>query len=154
MLSRIFKIDHGGQSKSLFFIKNKQINNKIINELLKISKDNKEDYRICFHNNLSSRYHLMLISRIKRKEYFLDYTKREIFYSILKGKLMLIIFDKKKKIKKKIILDKNNPLFVLKKKQNFVSFPITNQCLFLEFIEGKFNKKKIFGKKFKPNQLI
>lgn len=96
MLSTIFKIDHSGQSKSFFFIKNKQINNKIINKLLKISKDNREDYRICFHNNLSSRYHLMLISRIKKKEYFIDYTKREIFYSILKGKLMLIIFDKKK----------------------------------------------------------
>ena len=108
---------------------NKKEINKIINKSKKLNS-----YRICFHKNLIDKHQEMII--YQKKGYYYPpkkNTKSDQTFYIISGKLKLIIFNKKGKIKKKIVLSPNENLYArIKKGVYFCDIALTDKTLHLE----------------------
>ena len=130
------------KSKSLsFFVKDLpfSLNRKNIKEMLQISnRNNKCNMRICLHPNDKAKAHNMIILE-RGKNIFPPHkhlAKGETFH-VIKGKLKVLVFDSKGKLKVKIIL-KSNELFRLKKNSYHAVIALTDPVIYHESTSGPF----------------
>ena len=141
MKNQIFKVDSSGKSKALFLKKNIALSSNNLNMLSKLSESKKSDYRICFHKNKKSQLHVMINCLVKKKKYFAHKHKtRDEFYSLIRGKLMILIISSNNKVIKKIILNVKKSFYFLKKNTIHFTIPLTSNCLFIEARNGPFKK--------------
>ena len=142
---KFFRFDQSGESLAIYpkfnYLK---INNKLLKDLKKISKKNNNcNLRICLHkkkkDKLQNMIVLLNIDSMSKFRIHKHKFKDEI-YQILDGKLKFLIF-KKKKISKKIILQKNrNILLRLNKDYYHQTLPLTKIVIFHEIRQGPFLK--------------
>ena len=138
------------------FSKNfKKINSKNLEELNNVSKNNNFNSRFCLHEKIHDKQQEMIICQKQD----LSYPPKKIIKSdqsflILKGKLLIIIFDNYGKIKDKIILSKNNNIYLRVKKNTFhCDIPLTPFSIHLEIKNCIFNKNINKIAKFKFDQM-
>ena len=142
---KFFRFDQSGESLAIYpkfnYLK---INNKLLKDLKKISKkNNNSNLKICLHkkkkDKLQNMIVLLNIDSMSKFRIHKHKFKDEI-YQILDGKLKFLIF-KKKKISKKIILQKNrNILLRLNKDYYHQTLPLTKIVIFHEIRQGPFLK--------------
>ena len=129
--------------KAFYFNKNSPIKKITIKQLeLKLQKKFK---RVCFHNNISDPHQEMLISQKKlsfyppKKNISTDQT-----FLIIKGKLMILIFDSKGKILEKVLLSKKkNYICRVKKNIYHCDVPLSNNTIHYESNNHSFKTRKI-----------
>ena len=136
-----FRFDDSGESPAYFSKKaNIRISKKNIQKLIKFSLVEKTDLRICMHKNIKQNLHSMINVLLKRHEYFYSvHINTDEVYHIIEGELLIIYFENK--IKKKILLNSNNKLFIMQKKTVHTTIPITKYCVIHETRIGPFDKK-------------
>lgn len=131
----------------------KTFNKKEINKIIKKSKK-LNSFRVCFHKNTSDKHQEMII--YQKKNYYYPpkkNTKSDQSFYILSGKLKLIIFDNKGKIKKKILLSPNSNLYArIKKGIYFCDIAMTDNTLHLETKNCVYNKDTNKLAKFRFNE--
>ena len=127
-----------------FFFKNK-LNLKKISVKNLNSIFNKNYNRVCFHRDLNDKHQEMIIYQKKfafyppKKNLMTDQS-----FFIIKGKLMILIFDSKGKILNKVILHKkNNFICRVKKGIYHCDLPLTKNTIHFETNNHAFNKRKI-----------
>ena len=128
-----FKLDISGKSPALFLKSKIKINNKIINELIKLSKLNKNiNLRICMHKNKKSDIHNMIVLISKTQNFFKHtHLKSDEIYHLLRGK-MKVIETKNKKIVKKTKLITPGDIYVVSKNVEHIVLPISIYTVFHE----------------------
>jgi cupin fold WbuC family metalloprotein len=137
-----FKIDQSGKSSALFVKNDRALSISDLNILIKMTKDKREDHRLCLHNSKKSKLHVMVNCLIKKKNVILQaHSTKDEFYYIIKGKLKINIYSGKKKIINKIILGKKNKFYFLKKKIIHSTIALSKICIFLECRTGPFDSK-------------
>jgi cupin fold WbuC family metalloprotein len=138
---RIFQLDNSGESSAYFSKKSHiVINKKNIKKLIRLSLTKKADLRICMHRNINANLQTMINILLKKNEYFYSaHVNTDEVYHIIEGKLLIIFFHNK--IKKKILLNSNNKLFIMQKKTVHVTIPISKYCVIHETRNGPFDKK-------------
>ena len=137
-----FKVDKSGRSNALYLKERNNVLLKDLKYLETLTNESKKDNRICFHKDKKSKLHIMINCLTKKKIKIPEmHINKDEFYYILKGKLELIIYSSKKKIKKKIILGPKNRFFYLKNKTIHTTVSITKTCTFLECRTGPFKRK-------------
>lgn len=123
-----------------------------INRLIELSKLSKSNSRYCLHNKSNDKHQEMVIVQ-KKENYFPP--KKNTFsdqsFLLLKGKLLIIIFNSEGKIKNKIILSKNNFYLRVKKNTYHCDIPLTNYSVHLETKNCLFTKKTNKLARFKFN---
>jgi len=140
-----FTIDKSGNSTAIY-PKQKyfKIDNKVIKKLILFSKGNKNcNVRICLHKNSKQILQNMIVLLNKKNS-----TKPPIHKHLLKDEVYQVIYGilkidiyKKKKIFKKMTLEKNNNLIIRLKKNEFHKvYPKNNIVIFHEIRPGPFNK--------------
>ena len=110
-----FDLDISGKSPALFFKKKTPyINEKILKKLSIFSRVNKNcNVRICLHKNQKSKMHNMAVLLNKKNKSVIHVHKdTDEVYQILKGKMEVNIFSKKKKKLKSYILSKKKNLII------------------------------------------
>ena len=123
-------------------------NQKLKNFLIsKANKNSSGKCRICFHKNIKSSLHEMIIIHSK-KSYVPPHRhlKNAESLTILQGSANLIIFDGKGNIKKKVLLSdrKNGINFYRMNKSMFHSLIVKSKYLiFHELTKGPFIKKNM-----------
>ncbi len=142
---KYFFEDNKGKTKAfLIRSKNRKINKKMINDMIKITKKTRSTIRLCLHQSTKDTHHSMII--IDYKYNYLDphfHLKTSETHQPIVGKLGVAVFSKKGKIIKKYILDgKNNFLDRLEEGECHLLLPITNFVIYHETNRGKFNRKK------------
>ncbi len=147
--NKIFKLDKNGLSLA-FFIKKKNflITKKIISDLEKFSKkNNNADVRICMH--LSKRSKMQNMINIIHKKNFTTrphkHLRKEEIYHLIKGKMKIEYFIKKKKFT--AILEKNFNIFRMSKNTYHNIIPLSKMIIFHEIREGPFKKTDSIFKK-------
>ena len=150
--SKNFKADKSGKSLALFFKKETNLfQSNLINKLVDIYKKKRIETRICLHRSKQSNMQVMINLIILKKKYQLHFHKFSSEYYIpLRGKLRLIIFNKKGKFIKYLDVDKKKGIIgKIIKGQVHVAIPKSKFCVYLEFRAGNFNRhKNIFLDKF------
>jgi len=147
--NKLFKLDKNGLSLA-FFIKKKNflITKKIISDLEKFSKkNNNADVRICMH--LSKRSKMQNMINIIHKKNFITrphkHLQKEEIYHLIKGKMKIEYFIKKKKFT--AILEKNFNIFRMSKNTYHNIIPLSKMIIFHEIREGPFKKTDSIFKK-------
>ena len=101
-------------------------------------------FRYNFHMDNNDKDQLMMIWQVKNYFFppkrFLDSSKT---YFLLKGKLIIFIFDAKGKILQKHYLDSSNPMCKLKKNIYHVDVAKTKVAIHCEITNHSFSKRKI-----------
>ena len=101
-------------------------------------------FRYNFHMDNNDKDQLMMIWQVKNYFFppkrFLDSSKT---YFLLKGKLIIFIFDAKGKILQKHYLDSSNPMCKLKKNIYHVDVAKTKVAIHWEITNHSFSKRKI-----------
>jgi cupin fold WbuC family metalloprotein len=120
-------------------------NKKFLDKHLKkfiLSEDNFR--RINIHKSDSDIVHIMLMFYKKKFEYPPHYSinKTESF-SVIKGKFKIIFYDKNKKTKKTIILEKKNIIYKLNKNIFHKIIPLSNCSIALEVLDGPYIKNSV-----------
>ena len=147
--NKIFKLDKNGLSLA-FFVKKKNflITKKIIRDLEKFSKkNNNTDVRICMHLSKRSKMQNM-INLIHKKNFTTEPHKhlhKEEIYHLIKGKMKIEYFIKKKKFT--AILEKNFNIFRMSKNTYHNIIPLSKMIIFHEIREGPFKKTDSIFKK-------
>ena len=122
------KLDNLGNSPAFFFSNNKKlINKESLQKILKYSKKNNIDARICLHEKPFKGTQYMIICKQKKtKEKLYKHNKKKLFF-ILKGKIQISF------LKTKIILSpKKNICFLLDKNIASKTKSLTNNSIYLE----------------------
>ncbi len=128
-----FKIDVSGKSPAIFLKSKIKIDKKIINELIKLSKLNKNiNVRICMHKNRTSYIHNMVVLICKTQKFFKHtHHKSDEIYQLLRGK-MKVLETINKKIVKKTNLVNSGEIYVVSKKVEHIVLPISRYTVFHE----------------------
>lgn len=139
---KLYFIDKSGKSDAIF-LRNKctVIDIKILDHLVKYSKHNNfKDVRICMHKNKKSVIQNMINLTFKRKKKidFHKHLKKDEAYQIIKGKMMIEYFYKKKI--KKITLGSDKILFRISKNIYHRIKPLTKYIIYHEIRKGPFLK--------------
>ena len=139
-----YLIDTSGKSKAIFLRNKKIIDNNKINELIKFSKSKKksENVRYCLHKSPSSKLHSMINLIYKNNENFPHVHAKDEVYHLIRGRLKILLLDKKLKVKEKIILNKDNRIYYLEKNIPHLTIPISKFVIFHETRIGPFKKKE------------
>ena len=120
----------------------KLINWKNIKKLINLTKLTKSNSRYCLHKKNKDKHQEMLI--VQKKGKFFP-PKKNVFsdqsFLLLKGRLLIIIFSSKGRIKKKIILSKKDFYLRIKKNTYHCDIPLTNYSVHLETKNCLFTKK-------------
>lgn len=129
------KSQNSKKAKFIFFKNNIKVANvKDIKILKKKLIKNKLNNRLCFHNKNNDKQQEMIVCQ--KKGMFFPPKKNTVSdqsFLILEGKLLIIIFDKIGKIKKKIILSRNDNIFArIKKNIYHCDIPLTKISIHLE----------------------
>ena len=120
----------------------KEINSKMIARLLTHCKKNNSNIRYCLHKDKGDKHQEMIICQ-KQDLFFppKKNPKSDQTFLILRGKLLLIIFNTNGKIIKKIVLSKSKNISARVKKNVYhCDIPITNFSIHLETKNCLFNK--------------
>jgi cupin fold WbuC family metalloprotein len=136
----------------------KIINLKNLEDLKNVSKNNSFNSRFCLHEKIHDKQQEMIICQKQN----LSYPPKKIIKSdqsflILKGKLLIIIFDNYGRIKNKVILSKDKNMYLRVKKNTFhCDIPLTPYSIHLEIKNCIFNKNtnKVAKFKFDPMKVI
>ena len=152
LLTKIKLLVKKDKFKKVVFLKKKQI--KIINKL-DIEKLSKKKLlstsRICLHKSDNDKHQEMVIWQ--KKGYYYPIKKNVISdqtFVILSGSLKILIFDKKGKILKSLILNKKNNLIVrIKKNTFFCDIAISANSIHFETKNSIFSKKNNIFANFK-----
>ncbi len=138
-------IDKKSKSKS-YYLKNNifVFSNKIIKKKLKkLSENFKYQARICLHNDKNAKLHQMIIYQPKNlKKVIKKHPKKDKSYYILEGSQIVEIYNSKRKIIKKIKLNKTNNFLFIKKNIFHSNYTVSNKSIHIESISGPFNLKK------------
>ncbi len=130
------------ENSDVFFLKDKKfLSYKNISDLIILGLKNKRDLKICMHRNTKDELHNMVNFLYKKKRYYPHRHNREEIYHFIKGKLKIILLDRKLKIKKIIILDKKIPIVRIKKDEYHLTIPVEKFSIFHEIKRGPFLKK-------------
>ena len=139
-IKRNFKVDNTGKTKA-FFCKKKiiKIDNKLINNILKHSKTEKNNFRLCLHAKITDKVHNMLIFLYKKNNVTDSHKhlKKEEIYQIVKGKIKVTLFLKKKVI---FFLSKQTPIIRVPKNTFHLVESISDVSIFHEIRSGPFKK--------------
>jgi len=100
--------------------------------------------RLNIHNANNDMIHIMLMFYKRKFEYPPHYSinKTESF-SVLRGKFKIVFYNKNKKAKKTIILDKNNLIYKLNKNIFHKIIPLSNYSIALEVLDGPYIKNSV-----------
>ena len=134
-------------------------NIKIISEKeIKRLINDKENRRICLHKKINDRHQEMFIFQ-KKKNFFppKKNLKSDQSFFIIKGKLLILVFNNKGKIRKKIILKKNGTFYArIKKNIYHCDIPISKYSIHLETKNCIFKKNinRIAKFKFCPKSIL
>ena len=136
----------------LKYVKNiKLINLKSLISLNKKILTSNFNQRLCLHKNVKDTHQEMVI--IQHKNNFFPpkkNTKSDQTFFILKGKLLILIFNSKGKILSRTILSKKNNLLIRVKKNTYhCDIPLTKIAIHLETKNCKFDKSTNKLAKFK-----
>ena len=130
----------------------KNINTTNIKKLIKLSEFSKSNSRYCLHKKTNDKHQEMII--VQKKGKYFPPKKNSLSdqsFLLLKGKLLIIIFSSKGKIKKKIILTKDNFYLRVKKNTYHCDIPLTNYSIHLETKNCLFTNKTNKLARFKFN---
>lgn len=148
--------DKKAKSKSFFFKgKNKVFDRKLFKFMINYFYRNKKDLRICMHDSPLSKFHNMIVLHQKKKFYKPHkHIKKSEIYTIIFGKLKVILFDDDGK-KKFTILLKKNEIFHIPNNTFHTTIPVSNFVIFSESKLGPFLKKNdsIFPKWLKKYEV-
>jgi|ETNmetMinimDraft_20_1059909.scaffolds.fasta_scaffold99941_2 cupin fold WbuC family metalloprotein len=142
--------DKKSKSKS-YYLGNKffVFSNKIIlNKLKKLSNNFQYQARICLHRKKSDKLHQMIIYQPKNLNKIIKkHPKKDKSYFLLDGEQIIEIYNSKKKIIKKILLNKNQNFFYLKKNIFHSNYARSKHSIHIESISGPFNRKtdRVYG---------
>jgi cupin fold WbuC family metalloprotein len=143
-IKKNFNIDNTGKTKA-FFCKKEiiKIDDKLINNILKYSKIEKNNFRLCLHTKKTDKLHNMLIFLHKRNNVTVPHKhlKKEEVYQIVKGKIKVTLFFKKKII---FILSKQNPIIRVPKNTFHLVESMSDTSIFHELRSGPFKKNDSF----------
>tara|TARA_B100000780_G_C21023605_1_gene410304 strand:- start:412 stop:828 length:417 start_codon:yes stop_codon:yes gene_type:complete len=120
-------------------------NKKFLDKHLKKFISSKDNFhRINIHKSDSDIVHIMLMFYKKKFEYPPHYSinKTESF-SVIKGKFKIIFYDKNKKTKRTIILEKKNIIYKLNKNIFHKIIPLSNCSIALEVLDGPYIKNSV-----------
>ena len=145
--NKIFKLDKNGLSLAFYKKEKLPYYKKIISDLEKFSKKNNTDVRICMH--LSKRSKMQNMINIIHKKNFTTrphkHLRKEEIYHLIKGKMKIEYFIKKKKFT--AILEKNFNIFRMSKNTYHNIIPLSKMIIFHEIREGPFKKTDSIFKK-------
>tara|TARA_A100001011_G_C14154001_1_gene775254 strand:+ start:414 stop:872 length:459 start_codon:yes stop_codon:yes gene_type:complete len=143
------------QNEEVYYLKDKYCDfSDAFNFLINQSKINvRKTARICFHQNINSPIHQMLICH--HKSFFVrphKHISKDETCIILKGKMKLSFYDTKGNTTKSILLEANKKSFIkIEKKLIHSMIMQSNYVIFLEITKGPFKKLEtifpIFKKK-------
>ena len=127
---------------------NKSVNfysKKFLYKHLKKFISSKENFhRINIHKSENDIVHIMLMFYKKKFEYPPHYSRNKTeSFSVIKGKFKIIFYDKGKKIKKTIILEKKNLIYKLNKNIFHKIIPLSNYSIALEVLDGPYIKNSV-----------
>lgn len=134
--------------KSTTFFKKKTsvklISKKLLDNLTSFSyKKNDRACRICMHNDNNDEHQEMVILQ-KKYKYFppkKNLVSDQTFF-IISGKLLIVTFDAKGKVKSKIVLSrKENLVARIKKNTYHADIPISSRTIHFETKKSKFDPK-------------
>ena len=157
MKNKDFVTDQSGKSLAFFSKKKFTFSNELLLELKGFYKKNKKEVRICMHKSKSSNLQVMINLIILKDNYQVHYHKfSDEYYLPLCGKLRLVTYDYKNKIKSYEDLDgKKKILGKILKGERHIAVPLNPYCIYLEFRSGNFSKhKNIFIRKFERSKKI
>ena len=137
-----FKLDKSGKTNALYFKKNisRNLTNKILNNLIQISKIKQENIRLCFHEKKNSELHNMvnIIYKKNNTDKYHKHLFKDEIYHLIKGSIEInIILNKKKK---KILLNKNNTIYRMTKNTFHKVNSLSRFSIFHEIRKGPFKK--------------
>ena len=129
--------------KAFYFNRNSHLK-KITLKQLKL-KLHKKFKRVCFHNNINDSHQEMVISQKKLNIYPpKKNTTTDQTFLIIRGKLMILIFNSRGKILEKVILSKKkNYLCRVKKNVYHCDVPLLNNTIHYESSNQAFKTRKI-----------
>jgi cupin fold WbuC family metalloprotein len=133
-------------NQTKYFFKNKsKLFSSFSKKDLKFYFMKKRYQRINFHKNFYDTNQEMIIYRKNNNIFFppKKYLNTDQSFLILKGKILILVFNNSGKIIKKIILDKNNFFLRVRKKVFHCDIPLTKNVIHLESNTVSFKKRKI-----------
>jgi cupin fold WbuC family metalloprotein len=140
MLNKKYNIDLSAKSLT-YRLKQKvySINDKDLKFLFKnFKRDNKNQARICLNYKKKDKLHQMIIIQSKRlKPEIKKHPYKDKSYFLLKGKQEILIYSKKK-ITRRIILDKKNSLVWIPRNTYHQNISKTSYSIHIETIQGPF----------------
>lgn len=139
-IKKNFNIDNSGKTTALFFKKRFfKIDNKLVNRLLEYSKIETNNFRLCLHKKKTDKIHNMIIFLHKKNNVTKPHKhlEREEIYQIVKGKIKITFFLKKKIY---FILNKKTPIIRVPKNVFHLVESISNISIFHEIRSGPFKK--------------
>ena len=136
-----FKIDNSSLTLSFRFNKKiQEITKKFLHKKIKIKKNL---YRFCLNKSKNDKLHQMII--FQTKNYIGEIKKHPLkdkSYHLISGKQLITIYDAHGKIKKKIIMDKDNFFLWIGKNVYHTNVALNNKSIHMETISGPFDRKK------------
>jgi|688.fasta_scaffold291404_2 cupin fold WbuC family metalloprotein len=129
-------------NSNVFYLKKKNfLLLENISDLILLGLNKKKDLKICMHSNIQDKIHNMINFLYKKKYYYAHSHNKDEIYHFIKGKLKVILLDKKVQVDKIIILDKKNPIIRIKKHNYHLTIPVNKFSVFHEIKQGPFLKK-------------
>ena len=142
--SKSIILDDSGKSIACFTVNDiVAIDNSVIDQLIGLSEElGKKDIRICLHQNNESKLHNMINLIYKKKlnvpHKHLDKSES---YHIIRGQMIISIYDNEANIKDKYFLDENDTFLFRVGKDNFhTTVPVSDYVIVHETRSGPFNK--------------
>lgn len=120
----------------------KSIKFKDLKKLEYFSKNNNTNSRFCFHKDVGDKHQEMIILQ-KKFSFFppKKNTKSDQTFLILRGRLLILTFNKFGKVMTKNVLSKDDNLLIRIKKNTFhCDIPLSKYTIHLETKNGKFDK--------------
>ena len=118
------------------------LNDKMFKFLKKKSNNFRTQTRICFNNSKRSKLHQMLIVQPKKIiPEVKKHPKKHKSYIFIHGEELIVIYDNKGKIKKKIKLNELNKVIWLPKNTWHNNISKTGYSIHIETISGPFDQK-------------
>lgn len=121
---------------------------KIIQKLIKFSKNQRKRSRVCIHLSNKSKTNEMLIC-LRKKSFIPPHIHpngKTESYHVIKGSMSVFLFDKNGNCQKKIEMGAitSGKSFYYRMNKSYYHMPVatSNYCIYHETYSGPFNKKK------------
>lgn len=119
------------------------VTQKLVDELIQKALDHPEKkYRYCLHQNVKDSLHEMVLVTTKEDVKYPDkHTETTESNIVLRGKLLVILFEEDGKIKEAFILSSEEMFYYrCKKNQYHMTIPLTDVAVYIEIKEGPFDE--------------